>query len=752
MGDQKAVERELLVSRTTVDTLQAKVAILERGNMQRAGETHMDSLLKSLQDRHRKEVTSLQQQLDARTSKLENMERALKEAEQRVWEETRRHENMLMEKSEAINRLNRALEESQRHCQELVTAQQQQQQPSLLSALSDKKQLEDKVARLQAELEWAKADVDQLETLVGLGVLSCNDSEWLEKGTKKSGVLSSMEGLRDELARSLRNQEAKRIEIKRLVQELGEKEQDIKEMKQQEGKFQQVVNTLKEESEKLIDQLKQQQLSQCDDATFKKLRQENVQLCQCISELKHQALEMQEQMFKLEEQNAALAEQSVELQRAAEEDKHQTLDNHTKEYLAFHQRAVASARQQEREQAEKELAELRLELELEKKNADAVKTAYVSVSQAKVNALAELEELKIKLQQNLSESKRQDKHAGENEQQLQMQYEQKVAAEVQRAKQSVLREVEQERQVILEDARRETEKKIEERLASAKAEWETTQTPVQLVGDDKLREEISRLKKMLQNQAEALKKERQLAEEQVWSHFQEELQRVTENPVTSKHVECRDRATSPIASLERAASNSPSDTLDSDLEKQVQMLQLLLEDTKSKHASKLADLQTHLQEKHQEMEDFKKKVIEFTKMRDETQEKDSMKYINTLKQEIASLTAELSENKKVSDTERTQLKIMIESWTVELQGLKTDKKNAESKQAILQKKLGLLQEKHTQLKDYYERRETYIRHEHKKREEKFFETLIKLKTEIDSLSHLQFPKFSNLSEQPTKDV
>jgi hypothetical protein len=46
--------------------------------------------------------------------------------------------------------------------------------------------------------------------------------------------------------------------------------------------------------------------------------------------------------------------------------------------------------------------------------------------------------------------------------------------------------VEQERQSILEQAKTQSEKEIATRLAAAKAEWESNQTPTHLAGDDKV--------------------------------------------------------------------------------------------------------------------------------------------------------------------------------------------------------------------------------------------------------------------------
>lgn len=59
------------MSRSEVDTLQAKVMVLERSSSQRAGELQADSMLRSVQERHRREITNMQQQQDSVRAKLE---------------------------------------------------------------------------------------------------------------------------------------------------------------------------------------------------------------------------------------------------------------------------------------------------------------------------------------------------------------------------------------------------------------------------------------------------------------------------------------------------------------------------------------------------------------------------------------------------------------------------------------------------------------------------------------------------------
>jgi hypothetical protein len=60
-----------MMTRTEVDTLQAKVMVLERSSSQRTGEIQADVMVRALQDRHRREISGLQSQYDALAAKLE---------------------------------------------------------------------------------------------------------------------------------------------------------------------------------------------------------------------------------------------------------------------------------------------------------------------------------------------------------------------------------------------------------------------------------------------------------------------------------------------------------------------------------------------------------------------------------------------------------------------------------------------------------------------------------------------------------
>lgn len=285
-----------------------------------------------------------------------------------------------------------------------------------------------------------------------------------------------------------------------------------------------------------------------------------------------------------------------------------------------------------------------------------------------------------------------------------------------------------------------------------------------------MQEEVSRLRAALTEQADNLKQERKEAEEKAWSYFRAELQRVAEH---HNQVLYQDQATSPPESLalhqgedklaskeggDKLASQQGEDKVDSsgpevasqqiELEKQVQVLQAELEQVKSKHANRLAALQTHLHDKQQEMEDFKTKVMEYT----QKQEQDSGKYMNTLKQQVESLNEELVENKKLWDVERQKLEEKIESLSSEVQTLRQSKLADDSKVAALCTKVGKYQETFVQLKDYYERREEFLQEKFRKHEAFYYDNRLKLKAALHALNEIEFPKLTGNMEMPTKDT
>ena len=189
-----------------------------------------------------------------------------------------------------------------------------------------------------------------------------------------------------------------------------------------------------------------------------------------------------------------------------------------------------------------------------------------------------------------------------------------------------------------------------------------------------------------------------------------------------------------------------------ELEAENELLRSELQQVKDKHENRLSELQVHLRDKSQELEDFKQKIIEFTKQQTEAQEKENQRYVNTLKKNISYLNTEMDKLRKKSDEEQLKFTEVLEKWNVEIQSLRAEKEQWQgSGVANVAKTLETVRENAVQLKEYYERRENFIKQEQRKREDKVYEMVLKLKTELDALSQLQFPRFSYPMDPPTKD-
>ncbi|XP_059478843.1 early endosome antigen 1-like [Neocloeon triangulifer] len=718
------LEQDGLIMRANIESLNSKMVAMEKISNEASGVRQADLIVKSLEERHRKEIISYQVQIEELKDKLNNSTDSIRNHERRIMELSRQQEMMMLEKADSINSLARALAESQQHCQELMAADN-------TNASVEIKRLRDKIKQQEGLIEKYKIDVDQLEMLVGLSVLTSDSSSLPLEGRAgfyKTG-LDSVESLREELAKSLRYHEARRAEIKQLQYVIQEKEAAAQGWQKQEEKYKTEMLNLKAECDKLANELEKAKSG--DQGKESQIRKENADLQEKISHL-------EEAIARLQEQNTQLAEQSVELQRICDEEKLKVIDDHSKEYVRFHNDALARARQEEKDKLHKEMQKLRLQLEFALEDADKAKQAYINLVTTKNAITDEMEsQRKIlgKLQNQVGSSSSSKHDLGEMHIAV---YEERVRREIENAKKEMLEEIAKEKGVLMQEAKLEAEKelqsKIDKALDEAKSQWKKTDN---LEIRQELELEINKLKAQLEKQVEEAKLQKKQLEDRLWSQFHEELMRMDQFQSDMKFKRMSDQVDGKRNDNDTSIRKTHSlNNLETriELEECVKRLSLELEESKKVHSQRLMELQELLFTKQKEMEEFKQRMLEYTKSLHEGREKQNEQYISALKQEIEGLTEELAKKSSHGDLER----------------LKQEKRKVEAEAVKMRRVAEKYKERIMQAKDFYERKEKIITEEFKRKEDKYYEVLLKLKCEVDSFNVLGDFTSADEADRPVK--
>ncbi|XP_063226580.1 centrosomal protein of 152 kDa-like isoform X2 [Bacillus rossius redtenbacheri] len=441
------LKQELESSQASNNDLHQKLMLLERSNLSNSNK-HYDSFVKNCQKKHEQELQMWRTKFDGLNAKLEDKEAVCDRLEQRLAEQTRANEALMLEKSETINQLGRSLEESQRRYQQLVGDTVGQDTLSLTVQLSvvtrEKEQLHDRVKQLEKEVESLKFDLQQYENGTRLGIFNNEDSLFsdsmiqlgIAKSNNNSTKLSKSEesnictALRDELCRSLIGQKIKREEISRLKSELETKEKVIKTLKQAEEKYLSDLKKFKEDVQVQMTLLKEQdQLSKEIENYEKKNKGLSQQLEQCESELslvKNELDSIKKVRNVLEQENAQLKQDIDKITTEFENEKALAYEHCSKEFLHFHEEALAKVKEEKHKEVESRVYELRTQLDQVYKESQEAKLSYIQLSSEKSSLLEELcearknvenltsqllakeEELvkvsnELKVQQNLSE-------------------------------------------------------------------------------------------------------------------------------------------------------------------------------------------------------------------------------------------------------------------------------------------------------------------------------------------------------------
>nr|XP_048315517.1 centrosomal protein of 152 kDa isoform X6 [Myodes glareolus] len=179
VSEEKLTKKARTTEITLENLKQQLVELHHSESLQRAKEQH-ENIVTGLTQKYEEQVLSLQKNLDATRTALQEQESACVRFKDHVQQLERNQEAVKLEKTELINRLTRSLEDSQKQCahllqsgsmQEVTQLQLQLQQAQKAHILSESMN-----KALQEELTALKDEISLYESAADLGVLP-GDSE-----------------------------------------------------------------------------------------------------------------------------------------------------------------------------------------------------------------------------------------------------------------------------------------------------------------------------------------------------------------------------------------------------------------------------------------------------------------------------------------------------------------------------------------------------------------------------------------------
>ncbi|XP_021928465.1 centrosomal protein of 152 kDa-like isoform X2 [Zootermopsis nevadensis] len=349
---------ELDAGRMSVKDLEQKVSLLERSSV-----ASKDTLLRGMQERYEKEILTLRNQIESITAKLSAKDIECEGLQQRLTDLSRTHEALLVEKTDTINQLMANLEESQRQCQKLIANIDNGK------TAAEKEQLEKDVQKLQTELNTVRSDLQHYEVLAQSGLLGAEDSDSFRMDSKPQPSNDENIRLRDQLQRCLAGLCMKREQIMKLKAQLLDRDKVIKKMREQEAAYLVQTDNFKKDAEGLLEQLHKYRTAEGSSKDMLKLQS--------------QVAELQSELTVVKADRYRLEGELVILRQASMGEKLRAIDQHSKEYIEWHDKAIARVRQEGNEQIEMLNADFSIQLREAQKECDEVKQLYIEMCNTK---------------------------------------------------------------------------------------------------------------------------------------------------------------------------------------------------------------------------------------------------------------------------------------------------------------------------------------------------------------------------------
>lgn len=470
---EEKLTKKLRTTEITLESLKQQLVELHHSeSLQRAREQH-ESIVTGLTQKYEEQVSSLQKNLDATMTTLQEQEGICTRLKDHVQQLERNQEAVRLEKTELINRLTRSLEDSQKQCahllqsgsvQEVTQLQLQLQQAQKAHILSESmnKALQEELAELKEEISLYESaaelgvppgdsegdpSVELTESCVDLGIKKVN---W--KQSRANSVAQqeppNEELSKDELILKLKTQVQRLLSSNSMKRHLvSELQRDLRgcretmEALQQSKDGDRGMETKIDTSEKTTNQL-------WLDSSEAINREDILRLKNEVQVLQQQNQELKEAEEKLRSTNQDLCNQMRQMVQEFDHDKQEAVDRCERTYQQHHEAMKAQIRESllAKHAAEKQhlfevyegtQSQLRSDLDKMNKEMAAVQECYLEVCREK----DELESTLRKTMEKAQEQKRQlleDRE--EHIRKLKLELEEKYRETLKMEKQSWLKE------------------------------------------------------------------------------------------------------------------------------------------------------------------------------------------------------------------------------------------------------------------------------------------------------------------------
>ncbi|XP_075387326.1 centrosomal protein of 152 kDa isoform X2 [Tenrec ecaudatus] len=503
-------EQVVKKSRTTEMALeglkQQLLDLHQSESLHRAREQH-EGIVRGLTKKYEEQVLSLQKNLDATVTALQQQEDTCSRLQDHIKQLERNQEATKLEKTEIINRLTRSLEESQKQCAGLLHSGSMQEVAQLRLQLQQAQKaytLSENMSRaLQEELIQLKSEISLYESAAKLGILP-SDSEGelnvdltesyvnlgIKKANWKKSTVNSMVQQEDpnealskdqlilklkaEVQRLLGSNSVKRHLVSQLQKELQDRPMKREGAHQVESAEKSVQTEIKTgSSEKPINQLWP------GPSTPDTMGRDDIlQLKNEIQVLQQQNQELKETDEKLRSTNQELCNQMRQMVQDFDRDKQEIVDRCERTYQQHHEAMKTQIResllakhalekQQLFEVYEGNRLQLRSDLDKMNKEMATVQECYLAVCREKDNLEFNLRKTIEKEQQFQEEKKQLLEEREEYISRLQVQLEEKYHDTLKLEKDKWQR-----------DRDTDTKQQVASELTLAKAQWEKEQEEI----------------------------------------------------------------------------------------------------------------------------------------------------------------------------------------------------------------------------------------------------------------------------------
>uniref|UniRef100_A0A146KP74 Uncharacterized protein n=2 Tax=Lygus hesperus TaxID=30085 RepID=A0A146KP74_LYGHE len=373
--EKDETKHELDIAKLQILQQEQQIALLEKCGSMKNQDKHIDGIVENLKERHKREMCSVQKELDDALAKVRLKEESYKLLEGRLEEVEKKHVAMLLNKCDS-------------------TVRQEAAVKALLDeANSEKVHLTKKIKALESDVETLSKDLEFYENLSKNKLLSSTSSGEMDDEDMSPGYgrrvgdqksLNNMDLLKSELNKALIGQKEKRMTIRKLQEHVQLKEIQIAQMREQEKIYLTETEKLKGDMAAVLERFDKG----ADESEKRDLIEKITRLEHLISVLGKEKNEKAARVGELEDEVSSLKAKVVEHEEAAKK--------LVQDYMAYREQEIAQLKMENEELSKSNELEWRNRMERLLGECDEIKKLYLDMRSARDEAVEKLEEEKKK--------------------------------------------------------------------------------------------------------------------------------------------------------------------------------------------------------------------------------------------------------------------------------------------------------------------------------------------------------------------